>query len=58
MPVYFCGVCQYTTESKSSMDRHAARKRPCTVKDRPVQSAPGVPATTLPVISDQACKPG
>ena len=47
MPVYFCGVCRYTTESKSSMDRHAARKRPCTVKDRPVQTAPAVPAPTV-----------
>lgn len=44
MPVYFCGVCQYTTESKSSMDRHAARKRPCTMKERPV---PAFPVTTV-----------
>ena len=36
MPIYFCGVCEYTTESKSSMDKHRARKRPCTTADRPV----------------------
>ena len=29
MPIYFCGICKYTTESKSSMDRHKSRKTPC-----------------------------
>lgn len=44
MPIYFCGVCEYTTESKSSMDKHKARKRPCTVADRPVKQV-AVPPT-------------
>jgi hypothetical protein len=34
MPVYFCGICEYTTESKSSMDRHRARNTPCTTVER------------------------
>jgi len=49
MPVYFCGVCQYTTESKSSMDRHKARKRPCTVQDRPA---------VVPAVAPTVQKPG
>lgn len=26
---FYCGQCGYTTTSKSSMDRHRARKTPC-----------------------------
>ena len=40
MPVYFCGICEYTTESKSSMDRHKARKKPCV---RPTGTPTGTP---------------
>jgi DNA adenine methylase len=32
MPIYFCGVCEYTTEQKSRMDAHRARKNPCKPK--------------------------
>jgi DNA adenine methylase len=29
MPIFFCGVCEYTTEQKSRMDAHRMRKNPC-----------------------------
>lgn len=29
MPIYFCGICEYTTEQKSRMDSHKLRKTPC-----------------------------
>ena len=35
----------YTTESKSSMDRHRARKNPCTKK----VNAPKEPSVVLPI---------
>jgi len=42
MPSYYfyCGICGYTTDYKSSMDRHKARKRPCTVRDRTKHNTP------------------
>lgn len=33
MPIYFCGTCEYTTEQKSRMDAHRARKNPCKPKN-------------------------
>lgn len=29
---YYCGICGYITYSKSSMDRHNMRKKPCKPK--------------------------
>lgn len=29
---YYCGICGYITYSKSSMDRHKMRKKPCKPK--------------------------
>ena len=63
MPIFFCGVCEYTTEQKSRMDAHRLRKTPCKPKtllnelvEKKVREvlatvAPAVPAApTAPIV--------
>jgi DNA adenine methylase len=56
MPIYFCGTCEYTTEQKSRMDAHRARKNPCKPKtllnelvEKKVREVLATAAPTVPV---------